>query len=117
MKSFNALLATVALAVVATAATAAAANDEDKKMADFLTAALLQLKQEMPAGIPDLNIPPMDPHAMPDVTKDFQNSISKVTFALKDVSATGLSAFDPRSVSVSADGGKVEINLAFPKIG
>jgi len=117
MKSVNALLATVALAVVATAATAAAANDDDKKMADFLTAALLQLKQEMPAGIPDLNIPPMDPHAMPDVTKDFQNSISKVTFALKDVSATGLSAFDPRSVSVSADGGKVEINLAFPKIG
>jgi len=86
----------------------------DQPLEDYLTASLLQLKKEMPAGIPDLDIPPMDPHPLPDLTEQGSNDLIEYSFVLKTVAAAGLSTFDPRTVSVVDN--QLEVRLAFPAL-
>merc|ERR1712002_1372236 len=86
----------------------------DQPLEDYLTASLLQLKKEMPAGIPDLDIPPMDPHPLPDLTEQGSNDLIEYSFVLSTVAAAGLSTFDPRTVSVVDN--QLEVRLAFPAL-
>merc|ERR1711872_312879 len=98
MKFLNAFF--MAAAFVAITATTA-----DQSLEEFVSASLLQLRQEMAAGIPQLEIPPMDPHALPDAEKRIANKMASLSFRLKDVTSTSLSTFDPRSVPIkNADG-------------
>jgi len=98
----------------AAAFVAITATATDQSLEEFVSASLLQLRQEMAAGIPQLEIPPMDPHALPDAEKQISNKMASLSFRLKDVTSTGLSTFDPRSVSIVDE--KLEILLAFPSI-
>jgi len=107
-------VAAALLLLAATFLTAADAADPSS-LEEYLTASLLRLKKEMPAGIPDLDIPPMDPHALPDIEKKLVNHLATLDFVLKDVTAEGLSTFDPRAVVVTDD--QLQIRLAFPSIG
>jgi len=100
---FGLLLATLAV-------TAAA----DQPLEEFLSASLLELKKEMPAGIPALDIPPMDPYPMPNLYANWTNSLANVSIDLTEGWANGLSTFDPREVSAVDE--KLEILLAFPAI-
>jgi len=103
----------VAFFVAAFIATTAVVADQS--LEDYLTASLLQLKNEIPAGIPDLDIPPMDPHPLPDIEETSTTDLARVTISAKHATATGLSAFDPRSVTVVDN--NVAFELAFPAIG
>lgn len=86
----------------------------DQPLEDYLTASLLQLKKEMPAGIPDLEIPPMDPLPLPEISKTGSEEMIEYFFVMKDVESAGLSTFDPRSLTVVD--GQLEIRLAFPAL-
>merc|ERR1712198_564111 len=57
----------------------------------------------------------MDPHPLPDIEETSTTDLARVTISAKDASATGLSAFDPRSVTVIDN--NVAFELAFPAIG
>ena len=72
----------------------------DQPLEDYLTASLLQLKKEMPAGIPDLEIPPMDPLPLPEISKTGSEEMIEYFFVMKDMESAGLSTFDPRSLTV-----------------
>jgi len=102
---FTILLLGAALAVAVAA---------DQPLEEYLTASLLKLKKEMPAGIPALNIPPTDPLPLPEISKEGSLELIEYSFLMKDAEATGLSTFDPRSVSVVD--GQLEIRLAFPAL-
>merc|ERR1712198_221849 len=57
----------------------------------------------------------MDPHPLPDIEETSTTDLAEVTISAKHASATGLSAFDPRSVTVIDS--NVAFELAFPAIG
>merc|ERR1712198_547505 len=57
----------------------------------------------------------MDPHPLPDIEETSTTDLAEVTISAKHASATGLSAFDPRSVTVIDN--NVAFELAFPAIG
>merc|ERR1712198_45219 len=57
----------------------------------------------------------MDPHPLPDIEETSTTDLARVTISAKDASAMGLSAFDPRSVTVIDN--NVAFELAFPAIG
>merc|ERR1712198_568170 len=43
----------------------------------------------------------MDPHPLPDIEETSTTDLARVTISAKHATATGLSAFDPRSVTVA----------------
>merc|ERR1712198_682111 len=57
----------------------------------------------------------MDPHPLPDIEETSTTDLARVTISAKHAIATGLSALDPRSVTVVDN--NVAFELAFPAIG
>lgn len=81
---------------------------------DFITSALISLKKEMPAGIPDIDIPPMDPLRLPEIQEELKTELGDVSVVFEVASASNLSDFDVRFVSAVGD--RLELFLAFPII-
>jgi len=104
---------TLALAVIVVADVQASS---DSPLSDSLTSAMLQLKKEIPAGIPDLDIPPMDPHPLPEMKESLKTEVADITISAENVVVSGLSTFDLRSVTVGDDDGSLEMELAFPAL-
>lgn len=86
----------------------------DEGLEDFLTASLLKLKKEMPAGIPSLGIQPMDPFPLPDYVERLHSEMLDLGISMQNAEAAGLSTFDPRSVSIRDH--QVQIKMAFPAV-
>jgi len=89
---------------------------------DYITSSLITLKYTMPSGIPELNIPAMDPLGLPGIQESIKMPLGQVDLSLDYVAAWNLSNYDVRFVAVNNFNGSstnqtLSIMLHMPIIG
>ncbi|PAA53720.1 hypothetical protein BOX15_Mlig021288g2, partial [Macrostomum lignano] len=121
------LLSILALLALATAAlgarlpeTSAVArtfsDDENESLNQYIKALLENLKEEMPNGIPDLNIPPLEPLHLPEIYADIEEGMAKVRLHMLDLLIEGLSGFVVREVKGDLNTMSFSLDLFLPEI-
>merc|ERR1712215_13388 len=90
---------------------------KDPVLDDYIMKILLNLKELMPVGIPDLGIPVLDPFDVPHFDiPHIDEGIIKLDVEIDDFVITHLSTFEPRSVHMDVEGLALQLELAIPDL-
>lgn len=109
------------LAVAASGSTAASVKrvfteDENESLNRYIKALLENLKTEMPNGVPQLGIPPLEPLHMPEILTDIQEGMAKIRLHMLDLVISGLSSFVVREVKGDLNTMTFALDLFLPEI-
>lgn len=83
----------------------------------YIKKTLENLRDAMPNGIPELQIPPLEPFKLPVLNiPKIQHGVANVDLNLKDITVGGLSSFVVRDAKGNAGSMRVELDLFFPEV-
>lgn len=91
-------------------------EDENESLSRYIKALLENLKEEMPKGIPELNIPPLEPLHMPEINADNTEGIANIRLHMLDLLIQGLSSFVVREVKGDLNTMTFDLDLFLPEI-
>jgi len=88
----------------------------DESVNDFIRATLLNLKGQMPTGIPELHIPVLDPLGIPTIDEHIKEGAADVKILVDNLKIDGLSKFETRMVETDLQDLRLTLTLSIPRV-
>lgn len=88
----------------------------DEQLTELLKEMLENLRNEMPKGIPSIDMPVLDPLIIPQIKADISDPIAVLTLRIAQLKIEGLSSFSIQNLRADLDQGFVRFDLTLPTL-
>ncbi|CAL1286097.1 unnamed protein product [Larinioides sclopetarius] len=92
------------------------AEEYDEKLSEFIREILENFREQMPEGILDIGIPPVDPLVIPDVNEDINDKIAKMVLRMRNLTITGISKFHIEELKADLEKGFANFSISLPEL-
>ncbi|GFY75092.1 uncharacterized protein TNIN_190911 [Trichonephila inaurata madagascariensis] len=92
------------------------AEEYDEKLSEFIKEILENFREQMPEGIPDIGIPPIDPLVIPDIDEDIDDGIAKMVLRMRDINILGISKFHIVDLKADLEKGFANFSISLPEL-
>lgn len=92
------------------------AEEYDRKLSEYIREILENFREQMPEGIPDIGIPPIDPLLIPDVDENIDDGIANMVLRMRHINITGISKFQIRLLKADLEKGFTNFSIAVPEL-
>ncbi|GFV21826.1 uncharacterized protein TNCV_4525131 [Trichonephila clavipes] len=91
-------------------------KEYDEKLSEFIKEILENFREQMPEGIPDIGIPPIDPLVIPDIDEDIDDGIAKMVLRMRDINILGISKFHIVDLKADLEKGFANFSISLPEL-
>jgi len=92
------------------------AEEYDVKLSEFLREILENFREQMPDGLPDVGIPPIDPLIIPDIDEDVNENVAKMALRMRQLNITGISHFQIEDLKADLERGFANFSFSVPQL-
>ncbi|KAF8768016.1 hypothetical protein HNY73_020880 [Argiope bruennichi] len=92
------------------------AEEYDERLSIFIKEILENFREQMPEGIKEIGIPPVDPLVIPDVNEDINDNIAKMVLRMRNLTVTGISKFHIEELKADLEKGFANFSISLPEL-
>ncbi|KFM75382.1 hypothetical protein X975_12633, partial [Stegodyphus mimosarum] len=92
------------------------AEEYDEKLSSFIREILENFREQMPDGIPDIGVPPVDPLVIPNINEDIDDGIAKMQLRMSHINITGISKFEIKLLKADLEKGFANFSISVPEL-
>ncbi|GFR27888.1 uncharacterized protein TNCT_162441 [Trichonephila clavata] len=92
------------------------AEEYDEKLSEFIKEILENFREQMPEGIPDIGIPPIDPLVIPDIDENIDDGIARMVLRMRDINILGISKFHIVDLKADLEKGFANFSISLPEL-
>ncbi|GIY32949.1 uncharacterized protein CEXT_645311 [Caerostris extrusa] len=92
------------------------AEEYDEKLSEFIKEILENFREQMPEGILDIGIPPIDPLVIPNINEDINEGVAQLTLRMRDINITGISRFHIEELKADLERGFANFSITLPEL-
>ncbi|XP_035231358.1 uncharacterized protein LOC118203175, partial [Stegodyphus dumicola] len=115
MKLISALVSCSAI-LVAVRTKEEEAEEYDEKLSSFIREILENFREQMPDGIPDIGVPPVDPLVIPNIDEDIDDGIARMQLRMRQINITGISKFEIKLLKADLEKGFANFSISVPEL-
>ncbi|XP_054724645.1 uncharacterized protein LOC129234636 [Uloborus diversus] len=91
-------------------------EEYDEKLSEFIREVLENFRDQMPEGIPDIGIPPIDPLVIPNIDEDINDRLALLSLRMSNLTITGIQQFRLELLKADLEKGFANFSLSLPKL-
>jgi len=88
----------------------------DESVNNYIRAILQNLKAQMPSGIPDLQIPILDPLSVPTINERVKEGVADIKILVDGLKIDGMSKFETQKVDADLQNLRLTLSLFIPRV-